>query len=311
VVFEACNFKLINTAASGRIAPMAGGAGTVTINCGFSFANVSQGIGTASAGRMLISGGSILGGSSAITTAVPTTGGNSTYIFEGFDFSNAAAALNISSVTSSQLKFMLRNCKLPASWSGSVNSAVPGVLSQFTLNNCDSGDTNYRLQDKTIFGTVSHETTLVKTGGASDGTTTLSWKMVSNADTEWNHQTLNSPEIVKWNETAGSAITVTVDIIHDSVTNITDREIWLEVQYLGTSGTPLSLFIEDAAADYLTAAADQADSSATWTTTGMANPNTQKLNVTFTPQEKGFIHAVVKIAGASKTIYIDPELQVT
>jgi hypothetical protein len=181
----------------------------------------------------------------------------------------------------------------------------------FELFNSDSADTNYRYQKKTQFGTITHETTLVRTGGASDGTTNLSRKMVSNADAEWNHQTLDSPEIVLWNETVGSAITVTVEILHDSATNITDKEIWMEVQYLGTSGTPLSLFVDDAAADYITAAADQADSSATWTTTGMANPNTQKLNVTFTPQEKGYIHATVKLAKASYTVYYDHKLAVS
>ena len=147
--------------------------------------------------------------------------------------------------------------------------------------------------------------------GASDGTTPLSHKMVSNANAEWNHQTLDSPEIVQWNETTGSAITATIEIVHDSVTSITDQQIWMEVQYLGTSGTPLALFVDDAAADYITATADQADSSASWTTTGMTNPNTQKLNVTFTPQEKGFIHAVVRLAVASKTVYVDPKITVS
>jgi hypothetical protein len=148
--------------------------------------------------------------------------------------------------------------------------------------------------------------------------------MVSNADAEWNHQTLDAPEIVRWNETTGSAITVTVDVLHDGAqggspsVNVTDRDIWLEVQYLGTSGFPLSLFATDAASsgspfesNYLATAKDQDASSATWTTTGMSNPVTQKLSVTFTPQEKGFIHGVVKLALASRTVYVDPVLQVS
>lgn len=135
--------------------------------------------------------------------------------------------------------------------------------------------------------------------------------MTSTADAEWNHQTLDSPEIVRWNETVGSAITATIEILHDSATNIQDDEIWMEMQYLGTSGVPLSLFVDDAAADYLATPADQADSSASWTTTGMTNPNTQKLSVTFTPQEKGFIHAVVKLAKASYTVYVDPKITVS
>jgi hypothetical protein len=209
---------------------------------------------------------------------------------------------------------MVRNCKLPASWSGSVNAATPGINSVWELHNSDSADTNYRYQKKTQFGQIDSETTIVLTGGASDGTTSLSHKMVSNADAEWNHQTLDSPEIVQWNETVGSAITATIEIIHSGVGaggsgDFTDKEIWMEVQYLGTSGRPLSLFVDDAAADYITAAADQDNSSATWTSSP-ATPVKQKLSVTFTPQEKGYIHAVVKLATASKTVYVDPKITV-
>ncbi len=183
--------------------------------------------------------------------------------------------------------------------------------SRFELYNSDSADTNYKLEITDWLGTIVDETTIVKDNGASNGTTQISWNMTSGADTEWNHQTLISPEIVKWNGIVGSSITVTVDILHDSLTNLQDDEIWLEVQYLGTSGFPLSSFIDDAAADYLATPADQAASSATWTTTGLTNPNEQQLSVTFTPQEKGFIHAKVHLAKASYTVYIDPELQVS
>ena len=92
---------------------------------------------------------------------------------------------------------------------------------------------------------------------------------------------------------------------------MTDQQIWLEVQYLGTSGFPLGAFIDDAAADYLAVASNQTASSVAWTTTGLTNPNKQKLSVTFTPQEKGFIHAVVKVAMASKTVFICPKLEIT
>jgi hypothetical protein len=43
----------------------------------------------------------------------------------------------------------------------------------------------------------------------------------------------------------------------------------------------------------------------------MSNPNEQKLSVTFTPQEKGVIHATIRVAKASYTVYVDPLLQVS
>lgn len=176
--------------------------------------------------------------------------------------------------------------------------------------NCDSGDTNYRYRKATQFGTIQDETGIVRTGGASDGTTTIAYKMVTNANAEHPMLTLDSPEIVRWNDTTGSAITLTVHGLWDSATNIKDNEIWLDVMYLGTSGAPLGSFVNDGISVVATAA-DQAASTETWTTTGMANPNKFKMAVTFTPQEKGFVHATVRMAKASATVYIDPMLNVS
>jgi hypothetical protein len=176
--------------------------------------------------------------------------------------------------------------------------------------NCDSADTHYRYRKATQFGTIQDETTLVRTGGASDGTTTYSYKLVTNADAEHPMLTLDTPEIVRWNDTTGSSITVTVEFLHDSATALKDNEIWLAVMYLGTSGVPLASFVNDGVSVVATAAS-QASSSETWTTTGMANPNKQKMSVTFTPQEAGFLHATVRMAKASYTAYVDPKLTVT
>lgn len=178
------------------------------------------------------------------------------------------------------------------------------------MHNCDATDTNYRLWEETYAGSTKQETTVVRTGGASDGTTPLSWRLASNTLAEYPTLVHESPEIVRWNETIGSAITATIEILTDNVT-LTDAECWLEVQYLGTSGFPLSLFISDAKADILATAANQTTSTEAWTTTGIGTPVKQKLSVTFTPQEKGFIHAVVKLAKPSTTVYVDPELTVT
>lgn len=311
LTYESCVFNLASTGTSSVINTSSGTVPSLSmdlVDCDFQFSATAQSLST-TAGKLHIKGGSIL--SDAAITTFSVINASCDMLIEGFDFTNAASTLEITSGTSGNCRVIVRDCKMPASWSGSINSGTPGPGSVFELFNCDDGDTNYIYQRKTQWGTIDTETTIVRTGGASDGTTTISWKMVTNANAEWTHQTLDSPEMVRWNETTGSAITVTVEFVHDSLTNMQDDEIWLEVQYLGTSGTPLSLFVDDAAADYITTAADQTDSSETWTTTGLTNPNTQKLSVSFTPQEKGFIHAVVRVAVASKTVYVDPELTVS
>jgi hypothetical protein len=227
----------------------------------------------------------------------------------GVDLSNFSSSLNLCSFGFNGI-VIFRDCKLPASWSGSLVTGTITSGARAELYNCDSADTNYRLIVTDYAGSITSETVIVMTGGASDGTTPLSWKMVSGANAEYPLVSLCSPEIVKWNDTTGSAITATVEIITDNVT-LTDAECWIEVQYLGTSGFPLSVFVSDAKADILATAANQSSSSVTWTTTGLGTPVKQKLSVTFTPQEKGFLHAVVHLAKASTTVYVDPLLTIT
>ena len=166
------------------------------------------------------------------------------------------------------------------------------------------------MQRHSYEGDVYSETTIVRTGGASDGTTPLSHKLVSSASRTF-LTPLYSAEMVIWNNTTGSAKTATVEIVHDSVTALTDAEVWLEVEYLGTSGFPLALFASDRKTDILASAASQTSSSVAWTTTGITNVNKQKLGVTFTPQEIGLVRCRVALAKASYTIYACPKVDIT
>ncbi len=280
-------------------------------NTQFKFANAGQGI------KVGLSGVNIKGGGLESGTTSPTT----LFIFDtdrsggdihadGFDISAGGTSMAIFSVPTADNTAMIRNSKLPASWAGSLinGTVVPG--SRAEMHNCDSADTNYRLWVVDYYGTIKSETTWVRTGGASDGTTNYSWVMKSSANSSM-YFPLWSPEFAIWNDTVGSAITVDVEILHDSATALTDAECWLEVQYLGTSGFPLGNFVDDHVASVFATPANQTASSETWTTTGMTNPNKQVLSVTFTPQKKGYLQARVALAKDSTTIVVDPMMMVS
>lgn len=309
--FKECVFAMASNNASARIDPVPQAGQLTTLeDCDVSFGSTSQGLRVSGAGVFVWNGGAIASGSSAVTALFATAGANGSRVaVSGVDLSNGAAGMNIFTAGNNDYG-VIRNCKLPASWSGSLTTGTIQTAARYEMFNCDSSDTNYRLWIADFTGAITSETTVVRTGGASDGTTSLSWKMVTNANAEYPLLFLATPEVVQWNETTASAITATVEIVTDNVT-LTDEECWLEVQYLGTSGTPLGSFITDAKADVLATAANQTSSSVTWTTTGLGTPVKQKLSVTFTPQEKGFIHAVVKVAKASATVYVDPLLTIT
>ena len=268
-------------------------------------------------------GGSILSGGST-PTSLFLLGSRSMgrVLVSGVDFSNLAATFNIFiNTASSAVRPILRNYKLPTSWSGSLWNSAPTVTGmRAEAYNGSASSINYDLWIQDYTGSITDEVVIVRTGGASDGVTPISWKLASSANAAYPANTLISGEIAVRNAVVGSPKTVTVEFIHD--TNVSagqgagtgfrfqDDEIWLEVMSLNTSGFPLGTWTRDCKADFLAAPQDQTDSSETWTTTGLTTPQKQALSVTFTPNVVGYILARVVVAKASKTIYVDPKLTV-
>lgn len=318
--WENCTFQLTNTGSGGQL--FTAGANnqmlrTELVNCQYKFNATTNQIYVA--GDSVMRGGSIMAGGSTPATLFrfqgDRTAGNADIV--GVDFSNLANTFNFfSGGTIAAGKAVVRDCKLPTGWSGLLVAAgLVGPGQRYEMYNCDSADTNYRLWIEDYAGSTKSETTIVRTGGASDGTTGLSWKMATSANAEYPLIRLESGEIFAPNSTVASAITCTVEVVHDSQgagsgANFQDDEIWLEVVGLATSGTPLGTYYNDAKADILATAANQTTSTETWTTTGLTTPVKQKLSVTFTPQEVGDVILRVVMAKASKVCYVCPKVTV-
>lgn len=262
-------------------------------------------------GRIEMEGGSIGSYSTTITpTAVVSTLVRGTALFSGVDLSGLGTGTNLVSTVPSGSKVVFRNCKLPSGWTGALVQSTSSFTGRAELYNCDSGATNYRLWIQDYAGSIREETTVVRTGGASyDGTNGLSWKMVSNGNASFPALPLVTSEIVDWIDTTGSQKTIEVEVLTDNVT-LKQEDCWVEVQYLGTTGAPLGAFVSDAPSSPLATGTNQDASSATWTTTGIGTPVKQKLSVPFTPQMKGYVHVVVKLAKPNTTVYVCPKVTV-
>lgn len=319
--FENCKFRMNVTGTAARI--LCGTASedrVVWKNCAVKFAAAGQAINPCSSARasFVWDGGSLESGGTSPTSLFKPSAFMTDVLVTGVDLSNASAGINLidGGSTSVAGKIVFRNCKLPASWSGALLTGR-GSVAQFRaeLWNCDAGDTTYNVQVSDYAADLTTETSIYRSGGASDGTTNVSWKVATTANCD--DVAFVTPEIVKRNTTTGSAITLTIDVVRDDATGLTDAEVWIEANYLGTSGAPLGTFIADDVAgsnsgNILASATTQTSSSATWTGTGgFSNENKQKLSVSFTPQEAGYIIARVHVKKASATLYIDPDIQVS
>jgi len=299
-VFDACTFVSAGTPTWNIGATASVAAGDIDfISCTFNTTTILN-IGS---GRVWFLGGSW-------STAFPTTGFQSASTrhshvhVNGMDLSGLGSGKNLVNVAQGSGAFDFNNCKLGSSVSITTGTAIlPGVF--VTVVNCDSADTNYRYYYTDYFGTITHESTIVRTGGASDGTTPISRKLVTSANSKFYGPLVSDP-IDVWLDSPG-ALTGTIEIVTDNVT-LTDAEAWVEVEYLGTSGFPLGSFAHDRASTILTTPANQTTSTETWTTTGLATPVKQALAVSFTTAEKGWARFRVHLAKASTTMYFDPEV---
>jgi hypothetical protein len=304
-VFDGCEFHLLSTGVSSRLTISGSPTAIVEFNKPkFKFGSTSQSVTVD--GPSFITGdpaASILATGSSVPTSLFTAASAPGDVVRVAGVDLSAITGVAPALTSNAGLIRLANCKLHASATFGTPTAAAARVEVVGCNN-GGPSADYRIYD--YKGTLTTETTIKRTAGASDGTTAYCWKIVTTANAERDFP-LETFEGVLWNDTTGASKTLTVHTVTDNVT-LTDAEIWLEVEYLGSSGSPISTLITDANATVLTTAANQAsDSGEAWTTTGLTTPVKQKLEVTFTPQMAGPIRWRVKVAKVSTTVYVCPK----
>jgi hypothetical protein len=319
--FDNCSFRFPITGSSGGNLYVGGGGGTFggTLlelnNTTMSFAGAS-----ASSSAILLAGtmrwrntpGALLLMNNTAGLVTPITAAKGVQ-FEcvGVDLSAVPAAASLVNMSTSAVqggRVVFLDCKLNAA--ATKMQSRGGVAPYFEVDFVRSGASgvNYNVYSWRIGGDLNEETTIVRSGGASDGITPLSWKIVTAPALFCNFSfPFECPKIAIWCDTVGSVVTATVEGVWGGGAVPNDDEIWLDVEYLGSSSSPQGSFVSDGKADLLTAAAGQASSSASWN----GSTTKFKLDVTFTPQQKGWVYARVKCAKASSTFYIDPLVTLT
>lgn len=225
-------------------------------------------------------------------------------ILEGCDLSAIGSGKTL--FAANRTPILMKDCKLGASVTLMATGSTVPVPVTLNMVNCDSGDTNYRTEKHAREGDLTTEITVVRTGGASDGTTPIAWKIITSAESEI-AQPFEAPPIAKWNETTGSAVTATVEGTWPGGAVPDSNDLWIEVQYLGTSGFPMSSKVTSGVATPLHTASAYSASSAVWG----GGTSDFSMSATFTPQEKGLFYVYTKAALASSTFYIDPKVTVS
>lgn len=236
---------------------------------------------------------------------------HNTIELDGVDLSSLPT--NARLISDHQTKFHARGVKMPTGWTPYLNLSNTELTSILTatdryIHYIENGAEKHFFEAQ--FGRVYSEVGIYRQGGAEDGQIPYSFRMAAIAQAKFKYNPLRSLPIQVWTNTSGSPITITLELIHDSATALTNQQVWLEATYPGTNGV---LVTTDSAPGILASASNLTSSSVSWVGTGsFSNPNKQKVAVTLTPQKAGYITLRVALAtGTSKTIYVCPKAEVS
>jgi hypothetical protein len=302
-----CLLSITNAGSALKIT--CGNPSDVTLdNTPVSFANAGQSISFSySMDFKWINTSSPIAGTAPTTLFIPGASGAGLVTCCGVDFSSFTGNIFATTTSACYSKILLNSCKFSSSATLYAGTSG-GQASVVELVNCWDGS-NVRNDRMTAAGAVSTERTIVLTSGAADDVGGFSLKMVTNSSKLDKYVVpLDSFWFDVENTATGSSKTATVEIV--SSASLNNDDIWLDLEYMGTSGNPIASFANSLPATLLTANAAVTTSTASWDSSP-STPVYQKLQVTFTPQRAGRVRGRVMLGKASATVYVNPVITIS
>lgn len=232
-------------------------------------------------------------------------------LFVEGDISGFTGSTGICLVTGCYLDVTFQNCKFPVTtplYTGTFPANE--VQGSITVINSDSADTHDQFQFHNVKGSITRNTSIYASSGATVDGTACSWKIVTTAEAS-EQAPFVTPWLATWDDSK-TAITATIEYNHDDATDSNDREIWSELEYLGSASFPNGTINSNRNAEPFTGTgATTGTGAATWTGTGgFTDENVQKLSHSVTTAEKSVMRARVFVGEASKTLYLDPTIRI-
>ena len=276
-----------------------GASQTLFIDCDFTLTWANASSFSVLSGHHTIIGGSIGGASD---TAFLLTSAMGFVYLKGVDLSALTGTLVIYAASSfpTLMDFIFEGCLFNAGVT--VSSGLSGNAgAQLRIYGSSATNQPYYIQEDMHEGTVQSETTIIKTGGSSDGVTPISLKNITNANTESGFMGVkNVMPILFFANTIGNN-TFEVDLVTDGLT-LTEEDVYMQLMH--PQAGVLRAFDSSVNHD----AANLPASSATWVTTGLGAPNKQKVSITVNVGQKGWVEVHLVVTRPSSIVYADVKI---
>ena len=312
--FDNCSFR-IGGANAASIMGIGNATGTVDFNnCSLGFGNVGQFAqlsGVTVAWRntaTAILSGSIGGFTYIIPTTIVLRAANAngfSFLAEGVDFSGVGSNTLVQS-TQGAGTFTFKNCKMH---SGNIMASLSNGQAALVVDlvNSDSGGSIYRNERYGMYGTLLTSTGVVRSGGATDGTTSVSHNIASTTYAR-PHRPFNAFPLIIWNDVVGAARSLTV---YGTVPGGSSQplpyndQFWIDVEYMGDASTPIASLVSTGLPTQLTTHSQTAVADgSSWS--GSAN-TPFSLTATFIAQQKGYVTVYPRMGAASYSLNLDPK----
>ncbi len=223
--------------------------------------------------------------------------------FSVYDGNNSATGpmFNVNDVGAQRI--VIKNC-LPPSTAIFLPIVAAGGGTGWcvdVINTGASGHT-YINQRFTMEGTQDTDATVVRTGGASDGTTPVSWKVTTPGMTPPGYTSWTRPfeliPIDQWNTVINTDRIVTLEGWWNGAALPNNDDIWLEATYFGTSGSTLGSRTSQGKVTYLTTHTALPSSLTAWTAPARQNSHAYAVGDVILPSNTTLI-TICTSAGTS------------
>ena len=228
-------------------------------------------------------------------------GGEGLYISNA-DFSGFTNATPCEFFTSCPA--IVTNCKTAETF---TLSSAPNSGTSVLATNVGPSDSPSSLMSRGWGGSIDSSTFIYRSGGATIEGIAHSWLVTTTANCN-EYAPFHSPWIAGYNSSTGSRV-FSVFVVNDTG-DFDNSQVWLEIEFLATSGSPLYTLASDQRATITTTpVAQDDDTTSVWNGVGPAFTFKQKLAVTATVGEVGSFRARVVVGVASiassRNLYVD------
>lgn len=318
IIFEKC--AIVHGYTGGGTLQMASGASSAGasdtiefINCDIGFSAASSGI-QIRGGNVIWRGGTLTG--TKVTQLIGISGGVACYAgsrmtIADVDLSLQSTSAYLVNVASANIQagglYRFNNCLLSDTLAGVTTGTFGAGNARVELiTSDDTSNAAYRTHVQTYAGTLLSDDTYERTGGASDGTDAIAWRVDTTANASYFYP-FYCPDIYQWVDSTGSK-TFSIYIANNSSFTCDEADIGFELEFMGSATTPVGTHSTTRPNILSTGSTNWTTDTSTWAGTTTTK---QVMSVTKTINHKGWVRARVYVQKASFTCWIDPLLVVT